>query len=36
MYKKNLGRKELIQFPNLSMEHKNDEDLLTYGFWIRF
>ena len=30
MYKRNLGRKEFIQFPNLSMAQKNDEDLMTY------
>ncbi|XP_050520167.1 SCAN domain-containing protein 3-like [Daktulosphaira vitifoliae] len=30
MYKINLGRKEFIQFPNLSMVQKNDEDIITY------
>ncbi|XP_053894463.1 SCAN domain-containing protein 3-like, partial [Malaclemys terrapin pileata] len=30
LYKRNLGRGEVSQFPNLSTVEKHDEDLLTY------
>lgn len=30
MYKINLGRKKCIQFPNRSIERRNNEDLITY------
>lgn len=30
MYKRNVGRKEFTQFPNLSMNQKSDEDVITY------
>lgn len=36
MYKRNIGGKEFILFPNLSMEQKNDEDLITYCQYLEY
>lgn len=35
MYKRNIGQKEFIQFPNLSTEQKNYEDLITYCKYLK-